>query len=253
MGAHEPDVRDEMVSPRRKGCPELALFDGFDLRFGDEFRRPCVGEQRLVAALALRGRLPRSTAAGLLWPDAAESRAQGNLRTALWRLARICPRLVVVDGEHLALDRDVGIDVHRFLSWADRMIRGDPVDDPDVAAARAFRAELLPGWYENWVIAEREQLHQLRLHALEALAGGLARLGRHAVAIEMALAAIQIDPLRESAHRALIAVHLDEDNLSEAARHMRVFTRLLRDELGVAPSPRMIELVATRMPVHRSG
>jgi DNA-binding SARP family transcriptional activator len=89
-------------------------------------------------------------------------------------------------------------------------------------------------------------LRQLRLHALEALAHELAARGRHAVAIEIALSAIALDPLRESAHRTLI--YLAEENLSEAARHLRIFTGLLRTELGVAPSPRTIQLVASRVP-----
>jgi DNA-binding SARP family transcriptional activator len=121
-----------------------------------------------------------------------------------------------------------------------------------VAVARGAQAELLPGWYDDWVITEREHLRQLRLHALEALARELAARGRHAVAIEVALSAIALDPLRESGHRTLISLYLAEDNLSEAARHLRIFAGLLREELGVAPSPRMMQLVTSRVPALQS-
>ncbi|MFF7444163.1 bacterial transcriptional activator domain-containing protein [Streptomyces sp. NPDC008122] len=43
-------------------------------------------------------------------------------------------------------------------------------------------------------------------------------------------------PLRESAHRAVVAVHLVEDNVNEAVRRYRAFRRLLREKLGVPPS-----------------
>jgi DNA-binding SARP family transcriptional activator len=226
---------------------ELTLLRGFELHLDGRPLRPCVSEQRLVALLALQGPLPRSVVSCLLWPDANGPRAQGNLRTALWRLAKLCPGLVAVEGDQLAL-RGIEIDVTAFTRWGLQLVNGGAAADDDVRTARSTRSELLPGWYDDWVVAEREQLRQLRLHALEALAHELAARGRHAVAIEIALSAIALDPLRESAHRTLISVYLAEENLSEAARHLRIFADLLHTELGVAPSPRTIELVASRVP-----
>jgi len=225
----------------------LTLLRGFELRLDGRLLRPCAGEQRLVALLAVQGPSTRSVVSGLLWPDANGPRAQGNLRTALWRLAKLCPGLVTVDGDQLAL-RHVEIDVVTFARWAKRLVDRGAVEDDDVRTARAASADLLPGWYDDWVVIEREQLRQLRLHALEALARELEARGRHAVAIEIALSAIALDPLRESAHRTLISVYLAEENLSEAARHLRIFADLLHTELGVAPSPQTIQLVASRVP-----
>jgi DNA-binding SARP family transcriptional activator len=225
----------------------LALLRSFELQLDGRVLRPCLSEQRLVALLAVRGGLPRSAVAGLLWPEVNDQRAHGNLRTALWRLVKFCPGLVVVDGDHLVLG-EVEIDVAAFTVWARRLVGGGPMIDGDVEAARATRVELLPGWYDDWVVAEREQLRQLRLHALEALARELAGRGRHAIAIEVALSAIALDPLRESSNRILISLYIAEDNLSEAARHLRIFADLLREELGVEPSPRMMRLVTSRVP-----
>jgi DNA-binding SARP family transcriptional activator len=97
-------------------------------------------------------------------------------------------------------------------------------------------SDLLPDWYEEWVQDERESLRQLRLHGLETLAAALSRAGRHADAIQAALAAIRIEPLRETAHRTLIEAHLAEGNCSEARRQFGQCRRLLREELGVEPS-----------------
>jgi DNA-binding SARP family transcriptional activator len=104
--------------------------------------------------------------------------------------------------------------------------------------------ELLPDWYDDWVVIERERHRQLRLHALEQLSARLSADGRHAAATEAGLAAIASEPLRESAHRVLIAVHLAEGNRGEALRQYRVCCGLLDRDLKVGPSPALQALVA---------
>ena len=72
--------------------------------------------------------------------------------------------------------------------------------------------ELLPHWYDDWVVIERERFRQLRLHALDALCESLAAAGRYAAAVEAGRASVAAEPLRESAHRLLIQAHLAEGN-----------------------------------------
>jgi DNA-binding SARP family transcriptional activator len=93
------------------------------------------------------------------------------------------------------------------------------------------------------VLLERERLRQLRLHALDALAESLIRQGKPALALEAAWASVRAEPLRESAHRAVVSAHLGEGNVSEAVRHYRAFRRLLHEELGVEPSPRFARML----------
>jgi len=96
--------------------------------------------------------------------------------------------------------------------------------------------DLLPDWYDDWLQDEREGLRQTQLHALESLARRLSESGSHADAVQAALAAIRLEPLRESAHRTLIQVHIPEGNMSEAWRQFQRCRRMLREELGVEPS-----------------
>jgi SARP family transcriptional regulator, regulator of embCAB operon len=105
-------------------------------------------------------------------------------------------------------------------------------------------AELLPDWYDDWVVAAGESWRQLRLHAMEALAGHLAAARRYGEAAAAAVAAVAAEPLRESAHTALITVHLAEGNRSEAVRQYHRYAQLLRAELGVEPTPAMRRLLA---------
>jgi DNA-binding SARP family transcriptional activator len=110
------------------------------------------------------------------------------------------------------------------------------------------RAELLPGWYDDWVIFERERLRQLRLHALDALAGRLTAQARYAEALEAAIECARMEPLRETSNRLIIAIHLAEDNVAEAVRHYEFFRDLLRVELGIEPSARLAGLLPAQRP-----
>ena len=86
------------------------------------------------------------------------------------------------------------------------------------------------------MLVERERFHQLRLHALEASCDRLITAGRCGEAIDAGLAVVAAEPLRESAHRALIRAHLAEGNQGEAHRQYQLCCEILRDELGVEPS-----------------
>lgn len=86
------------------------------------------------------------------------------------------------------------------------------------------------------------------MYALEALALSLAEQGRFAVAVQVGLAAVRIEPLRESAHRAVIRVHLAEGNVTEAVRQYRLCQRLFEQELGLAPSSLLTGLIPERRP-----
>ena len=102
--------------------------------------------------------------------------------------------------------------------------------------------------YEDWVLVEREHYRQIRLHALERIALELAAEGRFGRAAETALAAVATEPLRESAHRALISIHLAQGNRSEAIRQYCIYRRILREELDIEPSSQMEQLVGAVPP-----
>jgi DNA-binding SARP family transcriptional activator len=114
----------------------------------------------------------------------------------------------------------------------------------DTAGGSALlRADLLPDWYDEWVVDERDRFRQLRLHALEGMAEHLVTIGRYGEALLAALEAAREDPLRESAQRALINVHLAEGNTGEAVRQLRRCEQLFDRELGLRPSRRLTDLV----------
>ena len=229
----------------------LSLLGGFELT-GCGRRMPVAqGSQRLVAFLALQTRpVLRQYVAGTLWPHKNEARATANLRTVLWRLSPL--EIVDVAPNHLRLAPAVSVDLSDALAAAARLL------DPAVPLGEVgfddslLACELLPDWYDDWVLTERERIRQLRLHALEALCVRCTEEGRAAAAIAAGLAAVAAEPLRESSHRVLVEAHLSEGNQAEALRQYLHYRDLLWDDLGVAPSPRITSLVAPMLADSRS-
>ena len=222
----------------------LSLFGGFELTTNGTAVQLLLSAQRLLAFLALQSKpLPRVYIASVLWTDTTEPRAAANLRTVLWRLREPGLSVVETGNDHIHLAQNVAVDVHEAEAWA-RCIFDSACDCLDVAMTDLpFRHELLPGWYDDWILIERERQRQLRLHALEALSDRLTKHGRHAAAVLAGLAAVNAEPLRESAHRVLIRAYLAEGNPTEAVRQYRFYVGLLRTELGLAPSGAIHALV----------
>jgi DNA-binding SARP family transcriptional activator len=200
--------------------------------------------QRLLALLALQERpLERLWVAGTLWMDASEERAGASLRSALWRLPQPGGTPMVESSvTHLRLARDIDVDLHDLSARMERLEQASTAID-DRTGSSALTRDLLPDWYEDWVVLERERFRQLRLHALEALCARLTEAGRFGAAVQAGLAAVSGEPLRESAHRTLIRAHLAEGNPGEAVRQFHLYRRLLADELAVEPSAAIRGLV----------
>jgi len=199
-------------------------------------------EQRLVALLALRGRRPRVQIAGTLWPETTEERALTSLRSAVMRVRRAASGLLEIGHSTLALAPDVRVDVQQLTRRA-----AEP-RAPSAGRARWWigvlrDAELLPGWYEDWVSFERERLQHLRLGALESAALHALDRGDHDTAVMAAVEAIAIEPLRESAHSILIRAHLLARNPSAAVHEYRAYRRQLQQVMAITPSREMDDLV----------
>lgn len=227
----------------------LTLLDRFEFtRDGQAVPLP-TGAQRLLALLAIRSRrIQRLVVAATLWTDATEHRAAANLRSALWRLRDVDGGIVEADQHEVGLNPDVQVDVRRLLDESSRLL-DDATGNAHITADIAdLTGELLPDWYDDWVLAERERVRHLRLHALEELCDELSVRDYYAGAVRAGLAAVMVEPLRESAHRVLVAAHLRAGNQHEALRQYDTYRRLLESELGLEPSPRIDALVASLRP-----
>ena len=150
------------------------------------------GSKRLLVLVALsEGRVERRKAAGQLWPEVDETRAAGNLRSAHWRLRGAGIDVLSSDGRSLSLATGTVVDVGIWCDWALRVIEGNAgAADLQLESIPHDALDLLPGWYDDWVIFERERIRQRLLHALEALSRQLSACGRHAEAVEAAMTVV---------------------------------------------------------------
>jgi DNA-binding SARP family transcriptional activator len=234
----------------------LQLLGGFELRSAAHTIYLPPSAQRLVALVAIRRRIGRQQVMSTLWPDVDRSSALRRLRTDLWRVSGRARQVLLADPDGIRLDPGIGVDAAQLDAHARLVLQqaGAFVDGrhlPDDADPAVFidllrwpaGLQLLPGWDHDWLAVDRVRLHQLQVHALEAAARLLLRQRRHGEALDAALQAQAVEPLRESAHALAIEIHLAQHNLVEAHRHYWAFAELLRAELGVEPSAQLRSLV----------
>lgn len=215
---------------------DIQLLGRFRLRVGSRTARLPLQAQRVMAYLAVSEQpATRPELAERLWPYSRNGRAQANLRTALWRVRQEAPTSVEIDREVVQLDRHARVD-YREIAAADARTTAVSMSvvTPDIVAH--LRNDLLPGWDEEWLMIERERACQLRMRLLERLSRHYVSTGDTTAAINAAYASIEIEPLRESAHLALIEAHIQDGNLAEAAHQVVRVSDLIRAELGISPS-----------------
>jgi len=243
LGGTRSSLRPSKRQPRRTAVVELRLLNSFELIVDGLRVTLPMGAQRLVAFVALHERpLQRAYVAGSLWPDTPEPRAAANLRSTLWRVQRRSDVLDTV-AQRLQLRADVRVDLRDAERLARRELEGSAPSHKS-GDPRLFAGELLPDWYDDWALLERERFRQLRLRALEALCDRHTQAGRIGQALDAGLLSVAGEPLRESAHRAVVRVHLADENAVEALRQYHLCRKLLTEQLGIEPSDQMRQLVA---------
>lgn len=226
---------------------ELAFLGGFRARLGsgDELAPPGRKAALLVAYLALHaGEVQtREKLIGLLWSDRGEAQARASLRqelTALRKMMRAAmPPPLAIEGERVSLDPTaVEVDVRAFEALA----RSEATPDLERAAC-LYRGPFLDGIVardpacEQWLAGERERLRDLFLGILDRLLGRQLQEGAFQRATETAQTILAQDPLREHAHRVLMALHAAQGRHGRALRQYQICRELLGRELGVEPEP----------------
>lgn len=201
----------------------------------------------LLAFLALRpGRAQsREMLAELLWPDEDPAATRPRLRQTLSTVRHLLEpggSPSPIEGDHSQvqlLPSAVRTDVAQFngclqaaSSTAEHVERARSLSE----AVALYRGELLPGFYDDWVLTERARLHEAYLQALLDLAAAKAGAGDAAGGLELAQHAVRTDPLREDAHRCLLRLYSAAGRVPDMLRHYRDLTRLLREEVGASPS-----------------
>jgi SARP family transcriptional regulator, regulator of embCAB operon len=223
---------------------QLNLFQRWQLLCGQTEVHVASRQQRLIAALALFGPRNRRYMSGLLWPDSPEARALESLRVSMHLISRQAPGLLVNGGSVLSLVDSLSVDLHQCREQVRNCERSGSSADEDACLSHVLRADLLPGWYEDWVILEQNRLRNLRLRVLVRHARQWLEQEEAEKAADAAGSALELEPLQESCVGLLMRAELQQGNRARAVNTFENFKARLTAELGVSPSPHLTQLAA---------
>lgn len=229
-------------------------------RDGQPVTEPAYGKAlALLAWLAVESDRAhhRSRVAGLLWPDFEEERARHNLRQALATLRRIAgvegaEPCLLVQRDTIAFNPHAGVhvDVHRLLGLLterDRHAHAEPASclpctrrlEETVAI---YHGDFLEGFsvpdseeFEAWTTVWRERLRERMLTALDDLVTCYRAQGDPASAINALRRQLELDPLREPAHRELMTLLWESGERTAALAQYARCSAILDEELGIEP------------------
>ena len=245
-----PDLEHVSERTRIQLCGRLSVeLDGVEL----------VGSLRgkqvplLLAYLVLNRERPvgRDELTDALWPDQAPRSQDGAMRTLLSRLRSSLGPDILTGRDELAIElpEPAWVDVEAAVTEVGRAQRALAARDARAAWALAqvpfniATRGLLPGTQAAWLEPRRRELADIRLQALEVIGqAGLQLGGTQMASVERAARTlIETEPYRESGYVLLMAALEAQGNVAEGLRVFEQLRALLRDELGVTPSPEALQ------------
>ena len=206
-------------------------------------------DARLVRLLIVHDgeRVPEDIIFEALWPGGSPSSARRSLQVAASRARRVldlpgAETSVIASGDHaygLVLGARDSVDALDFISAADiALAERGAGQRPLLERARSlWGGEPLPEErYSDWATSHRERLIDRYVAVLTALVELHAGAGEHSDAAAVARELVDLDPVNEGAHRALITAYARAGRTGHALRQYLECRRRLVGELGVEPA-----------------
>jgi predicted ATPase/DNA-binding SARP family transcriptional activator len=212
---------------------EIRLLGAFELKENGEKIEISSRPARILLAYLLLHRgteHPREKLAGLLWPDSSEDNARKNLRQALWRLRNsIGDPYLLVDTHSIAFNDAVEM-------WLDiEVLEGVKGQDLEQAVS-IYKGELLPGFYEEWILRERDRLEAAYEGLMQHHLSVVLKEQRWMEAIHWAERWIAQGHFPEAAYRALMVAHASTGDIPKVEAAYQRCLQALQQEIGVEPS-----------------
>ena len=220
------------------------FFGVMDICYGQQsLEKPAtLKSQSLLAYMVMHQGTPqtRERLAELFWGDWPSDKARRNLSTALWRVRRCFPVEVFSTDAHSVcfnFPEDYSFDIQTF----EVLIEKDDVASLEEAIG-LYRGEFLEGFYDDWVINTRYRLEAAYFDALARLMGLQAKGGKYQTCLNTALRLIELDPLREDAHRYAMRSFACLGQSSKALAQYNHCRQVLKNELGIEPTTETSDL-----------
>src|SRR5687767_5450731 len=161
----------------------------------------------------------REKLAGLLWPDSLEETARDNLRHALWRMRKALPqnrKAEYILADDLSIAFNASAEFWLDASALEKLSENASADEL-MAILSEYQGELLPGFYDEWVMLEREHLFSIFEHHMARLMSLLKDEKRWFDILDWAERWIKLGQKPEPAYRALMSAHAATGDMSRVA------------------------------------
>ena len=203
-----------------------------------------VKAQALLCFLAVDGRShTRPYLANLFWSDLPEKDALRNLRGDLLKLRQFIGPYLDVTNQNLRFksETDHWLDLTHFRT----LVAPDEVALAQLMqAVDLYRGEFLEEFYvrdapvfDDWLTQQRQLLQEEMLTVCQRLTVAALADGGYETAVAYARQMIQLDPVREEAHRHLMTALALNGQRGAALSHYETYRQIMMDELGVEPAP----------------
>ena len=169
---------------------EIRFLGQFDIRLdGKRILIASRPGQSLLAYLAMTAGIPhrREKLAGTSGPIPRKRNARKNLRQELWRIRKAIPTQNLPEVDDYLIADEFTLTFNREADyWLDVSIleRSDPDIQSLTSGLSLYQGELLPGFYDDWVVLERERLQTLFELKMEQLVEKLVESERWATVQE---------------------------------------------------------------------
>ena len=221
---------------------QIRLLGQFDVRLdGKRIVISSRAGQSLLAYLAMTAGTPhrREKLAGTLWPDSSEENARKNLRQELWRIRKAIPTQNLPEADDYLIADEYTLTFNRDADyWLDVSILEN--SDPDIQSLTSglslYQGELLPGFYDDWVVLERERLQTLFESKMEQLVEKLVESERWTAVQEQCERWLALGFVSESAYRGLMLSYNARGDMAKVSAIYQRCVEDLRDHFDVEPS-----------------
>jgi len=234
------------------------LFGGFSLSWGDVPLSPFASRSaRSLFGYLVTYRHPhtRDLLAGTFWPDLPNAQARRRLRQALWRIRHhlsdlpVSVPFILTEGDVVRLHPEAPCwaDVEAFRAGCAPLEAARSMDLPGPVeglreAVGLYRGDFMAGYYDDWVLVERERLREMYLAALDRLLAFCRTQGDYEEALHYARQLTMEDPLREEGHREVMRLCYLLGRHREALEQYELCRAALAQELGVEPAAATVAL-----------
>jgi len=255
---HLPNARKQLRQKSQEvpiSPPELTIVTlgriqislGDHMITGMEWRSQTARDLMLLLMLHPEG-LTKEQVGLIFWPDISPGELKIRFKNTIYRLRHAAGKDVVVFEDDIyyfnrAMDYEADFETfNREIQLAGLARKPEQEIEHYRHAIELYKGEFLPEINEEWVVVERERLHQKYITALRRLAELYLETSQPVEALAFANRYLQYDPLNEGVHQLIMRCYASMGNVNMVIKQYQTLNFILESELGAQPSPQTISL-----------